>query len=155
MKRPAPRVAADHFLYVDMRDSSLTAAQALDVAIPALEDAVVGYKYFPAQQCLALIFSSQLSRDNFVGKTLPDTDLTMRSVPTTSVLLRKLTLQDVPFRAVSDLVQTLKTRLAGYGELVYLAPLCYKGLATDQWHATLSVNPDGSTPASSRHFSPQ
>jgi len=142
MERPAPSTASHTFLYVDLRQSDLTAAQALDAAQQHLGDEVVGFQHFAGQHCLALMFSTTTARDNFERKTIGETDLVMYAAPNAPRKLMKLTLQGVPLVPKEHLITLLKEKFAAAGELVFLAPLMYGRLLSDQWHATLAVKPE-------------
>jgi hypothetical protein len=142
MERPAPPAASNTFLYVDLRLSDLTAAQALDAAQEQLGDEVVGFQYFAGQHCLALMFSTSTARDKFEKKSIGKTDLVMYAAPSAPRKLMKLTLQGVPLVPKELLIKTLTAKFAAAGELVFLAPLMYGRLLSDQWHATIAVSPD-------------
>jgi hypothetical protein len=142
MARPAPHAANPLFLYIDLRDSSLTADEAIDAADAHLGAEAIGFQYFAAQHTLAIIFSSKTSRDQFVDKRIPETDLFLYAAPSQPCKLMRLTLQGVPVHDKDGLVSTLRKQFTSIGELVFLAPMMRGRLMSDQWHATLRVQPD-------------
>src|SRR6185295_18353749 len=146
MERPAPTTASPLFLYLDLRKSVLSAEEALNAAADFLKDDVIGFQHFAAQNALALIFSKKEARDPYLNKMIPDTDLMFYDAPTAPCKLMKLMLQGVPVHDIDGLKHALQTQLAEAGKLVFLAPMVRGNLMSDQWHATISVNPDGSSP---------
>jgi hypothetical protein len=142
MERPAPPTASDNVLYVDLRSSDLSAAQALDAAQEHYGEAVLGFQFFAGQKCLALVFSSSSARDPHIGKRIGKTDLSTHTAFEKPMKLMKLTLSGVPLLPKDTLLQALRKEFATAGDLVYLAPLMYGRLISDQWHVTLSVNPE-------------
>jgi hypothetical protein len=145
MDRPVPFSAAPNLLYLDMRSSTMSADDILHAAFPLLGSSVLGFQFFAAQKALGFVFGSEALRNQFANKKLGDSDFVLYPAPPKKISLLKLTLQGVPFWDPKGVHQDLQTRLADWGEVVFLAPMVTPaGMVSDQWHATVLLRAEDS-----------